>query len=101
MNLTIVGFSQDVDLASPEEVQYFLKCQDASGTRHLFRIQKETMEDILKTVYGSAEESVEETLSEPEPVLGNGHTDEEDWEPEQYGSYFGGTPATEEEVPTI
>jgi len=120
MNLQLKSFSQDVDLAEPDKILYYLVFQTESGNAIRLPVQKETTEELIRLVYKKKIAAAEEPSPEPEavPEEPREETDEEydddmafdeNGDPIEAASVFQDeapyeeqeTPESEEEVPSL
>lgn len=122
MNLPLISFSQDVSLSNPDVIHYFFVFQTEDKELIRIPVQKETMDALLKVIYGKKREApkeepitsilkedLEQQFSEEEDRLA---TEEEDEFPEdddesmdESGNVFGSSdsdvPDSEESVPSL
>jgi hypothetical protein len=66
MNLPLVSFSQDVSLSNPDVIQYFFVFETDDKERIRIPVQKETMDALLKVIYGKQKEAPQEEPSNEE-----------------------------------
>jgi hypothetical protein len=95
MNITLKSFSQDVDLADPSKVNYYLVFEAGNSVLRL-PVLKETTEELVQFLY--AQEPAKTTALEldKEAFLKEAGEDEED-EDQEGAEEFGGDYAAEEE----
>jgi hypothetical protein len=65
MNLILVGFSQDVSLESPEDVQYHLVLKRSDGATIRLPVQEETTRALIESVYAGKEQPVSQLEQGP------------------------------------
>lgn len=59
MKLTLISFSQDVDLSEPNDIKFFLILKDEDGRVIRLPVQKETTEELIRVVYSNKEPEVD------------------------------------------
>jgi hypothetical protein len=113
--LTLKRFSQDVDLANPKQVLYFLVLQNETGKEIRVPSSKEAVETLMAHLYGSSEktseveEPVKEAQSEEEEIPPEEEHPTEDHDPDAtfYGDDDNGMEdqspgySSEEDVPSL
>ena len=117
MILTLKSFSQDVDLADPTQVQYFLVF-DGEGKNLRLPVPKETTEELAKFLYAEGAKEEKEEYESPaftyETKLKTAESQEETDGAEEFGGdfqeeedeeqeeeYTDDLPNNEEEVPSL
>lgn len=65
MNLLLKGFSQDVDLSSPDRVLYHFIIQAENGRVIRLPVQKETTDALIQELYASKMQEKEAESTEP------------------------------------
>lgn len=117
MNLRLKRFSQDVDLARPDVIQYFLVFQKDDGGEVRLPVQRETTETLISLVYGGAQQAPvkPERAQQPRQQVPDDYRPEQDGEPpsvfpddfhseqEEYeeDSVEEDLPESEDEVPSL
>ena len=120
MNLPLISFSQDVSLSNPDVIHYFFVFQTEDKELIRIPVQKETMDALLKVIYGKKKESpkeepissvlrkdLEQQFSEEEDrIAEEDEFPEDDDEPmDESGNVFSSSdsdvPDSEESVPSL
>lgn len=60
MNLPLISFSQDVSLSDPDVIHYFFVFQTEDKELIRIPVQKETMDALLKVIYGKQRQAPKE-----------------------------------------
>lgn len=82
MNLVLTGFSQDVDLDNPDNVQYHLNLKTPEGKVVRLPVQKETTEALIIAVYDQKPGKVNHTPTEEDELVDEEGTTPEVREPD-------------------
>jgi hypothetical protein len=96
MNITLKSFSQDVDLADPSKVNYYLVFEAGNSVLRL-PVLKETTEELVKFLYAQGPEKTTALEIDKEAFLREAGVDEDEDEDKEDAEEFGGDYSADEE----